>query len=53
MGSDFIMLAAMLLTFATLGIYEGYTLHPVFYSNAVVILGALGYFTFRYILEKE
>lgn len=52
MGGDFIILAGMLLVFATLGIYEGYTLHPVLYSNAVVILGTLGYFTFRYIQEK-
>ena len=40
--SDFWILAGMLSSLGGLGIYEGYEVHSVFYSQSAVLFGAAG-----------
>lgn len=41
--SDFLMFAGILSAIGGLGIYEGYEVHPVFYSQSVLLFGTVGY----------
>lgn len=40
---DFMMMAGILSAIGGLGIYEGYEVHPVFYSQSVLLLGTAAY----------
>jgi hypothetical protein len=42
-NSDFRNVVIMLSIFGGLGVWEGYEVHPVFYSQSVVIFGFIGY----------
>ena len=44
---DFWILAAIVSTIAGIGIFECTQLHPVFYSQPIIIFGALGYFAYK------
>lgn len=46
-NSDFLILAAMLSTVGGIGIWEGYEVHPIFYSQSGILFGAIGYFVYR------
>lgn len=43
-NSDFLILAGILSSFGGLGIYEGYELHPVLYSQPIILFGATAYY---------
>ena len=40
---DFMMMAGILSAIGGLGIYEGYEVHPVFYSQSVLLFGTAAY----------
>lgn len=40
---DFMMMAGILSAIGGLGIYEGYEVHPVFYSQSVLLFGTGAY----------
>ena len=40
---DFVIMAGILSAIGGLGIYEGYEVHPVFYSQSVLLFGTAGY----------
>ena len=46
-NSDFWLLATLVSAIAALGVYEGCLLHPLFYSQPVIIFGGLGYFAYK------
>jgi hypothetical protein len=46
-NSDFFILAAILSAIGGIGVWEGYEVHPAFYSQSGVIFGAIGYFAYR------
>ena len=46
-NSDFWVLAGILSAIGGLGVYEGYEVHPVFYSQSVLIFGFVGYFGYK------
>lgn len=46
-NSDFWILAALMSGFGGLGVWEGYEVHPVFYSQSAVIFGFTGYFGYQ------
>lgn len=46
-NSDFLIVATMLSAFGGLGVWEGYEVHPIFYSQSAVLFGGVGYFAYR------
>lgn len=46
-NSDFWIAAVMLSGFGGLGVWEGYEVHPVFFSQAAVNFGFIGYFWYQ------
>jgi hypothetical protein len=46
-NSDFWVLAGILATVGSLGVYEGSELHPAFYSQSSILFGGLGYFAYK------
>lgn len=40
---DFMLLAGVLSAIGGIGIYEGYEVHPVFYSQSVLLFGTVAY----------
>ncbi|MGI0023561.1 MAG: hypothetical protein ACREA4_00275 [Nitrososphaera sp.] len=46
-NSDFLIVTAMLSAFGGLGIWEGYAVNPIFYSQSAVLFGGVGYFAYR------
>jgi hypothetical protein len=46
-NSEFLVLAAILLPIGGIGIYEGNLMHPVFYTQPVIIFGGLGCFAYQ------
>ena len=51
-NSDFWILATIFSTIGGIGIYEGYELSPMFYSQPAIIFGGLGYFALQYLKDK-
>lgn len=50
-NSDFWVLAGILGAISGLGIWEGYEVHAVFYSQPAIILGFAGYFGYKILYE--
>lgn len=46
-NSDFLVLAGILSAIGGLGIYEGYAVHPIFYSQSALLFGAAGLAGYR------
>lgn len=44
---DFIMIAGILSAIGGVGIYEGYEVHPVFYSQSVLLFGTAAYVGYK------
>jgi hypothetical protein len=40
---DFMILAGILSAIGGLGLYEGYEVHPIFYSQSALLFGSVGY----------
>jgi len=53
-STDFWLLAAMLSGFGGVGVWEGYEIHPVLFSQSAVIFGFIAYFGYRvFYLERK
>ena len=46
-NSDFVILAAILSGIGGIGVWEGYEVHPIFYSQSGVLFGAVGYIAYH------
>lgn len=53
-NSDFWILAGIFSAIGGIGIYEGYELSPIFYSQTAIIFGGLGYLAFKaFYIDRE
>jgi len=52
-NSEFWILAGILSSIGSIGIYEGMELHPLFYTQPAIIFGGLGYFAMQIMRDKR
>ena len=50
---DFLILAGILSAIGGLGLYEGYEVHPVFYSQSALLFGSIGYAGYKVFLADN